>query len=120
MSARTATARTLALGSLVALLLVLSVEIFGIARLGNGARAVLWAMCVAPLALFLPGLLRGAWKSCQWLCFVTCVYFFAIVEQLFRPDRAAADWIALVLVVALFVSAMLFARWRQRELAGIP
>src|SRR6185369_4210200 len=97
MRSRADSARLVTLGCLVALLLVLSVEIFGIRDLVLGGRAVLWGMCIVPLALFLPGLLRGAWRSYQWLCFVVCVYFFVIVERLFRPTSSALTWVSLVL-----------------------
>jgi uncharacterized membrane protein len=118
MNPRTAHARVVTLGAIVALLLVLSVETLTIVQLGTKARAALWVMCVMPLALFLPGLLRGAWKTYLWLCFVLCAYFLAVVDQLFRPARGVADWLALVLVVVSFAAAMLYARWRQRELAA--
>jgi uncharacterized membrane protein len=79
---------------------------------------VLWTVWVLPLLLFLPGLLRGAWKSHLWLCFVLMVYFTVTVSELFDPRREAADWLELAAIVVLFVAAMMYARWRQRELGG--
>ena len=114
MRSRAATARHATIGCLAALALVLSVEIFGTEGPALGTRAVVWTIGIVPLALFLPGLVRGSSKSFQWLCFVACVYFFAIMS---RPAGSMLHWISLLLVVALFVSAMMYSRWRQRELA---
>ena len=118
MSPRTRHARSVALVSFAAVVLLLSLQTFGIARLQLLTRAVLWVVWVLPLLLFLPGLLRGAWKSYLWLCFMILVYFTITVSKLFDPRRTPADWLELVAIVVLFVSAMMFARWRQREILG--
>jgi len=118
MSSRQQTARFLAFASYCALVGVLTVDLLSIDRLQPQTRAFLWAMWVAPLLLFLPGMLRGSWRSYLWLCFVSCMYFMMAVFNLFRPQRDAADWAELLLVVVLFVSAMMYSRWRQREIAA--
>ena len=117
MSTRTRRARQLALLSFWALVLLLTAEVAGIGRLQPLTRAVLWAVWVLPLLLFLPGLARGAWKSHLWLCFVVMVYFTVSVSELFDPRRNLADWAELAAIVVLFTASMLYARWRQRELA---
>lgn len=117
MSLRTRLARQFALGSFAVLVLLLTVETVGIVRLQPLTRAVLWTVWVLPLLLFLPGLLRGAWKSHLWLCFVVLVYFTVSVSELFDPRHGLADWLELGAIVVLFVAAMMYARWRQRELA---
>ena len=119
MSRGTRWARVCVFASFVALIVLLSAGVFGVERLQERTRAVLWVIWVAPLLLFLPGLLRGAWKSYLWLCFVVLVYFTLTVSRLFGPRRDVADWLELASIVVLFVSAMLFARWRQRELAAV-
>ena len=118
LASRTRWARQLTLGCLVVLLVVLSVEIYGIVRLAPETRAFLWVIWVLPLLLFLPGLVRGNWKSYLWLCFVVLVYFMVTVSELFGPEREIADVFELMLIVVLFIAAMMYARWRQRELAG--
>lgn len=118
MSERTARARQVALGSFVALVLVLAVEVLGIARLELATRVFLCVIWVGPLLVFLPGLLRGHWKTYLWLCFVILVYFMVAVSELFGPYRDAADVLELILIVTLFTASMLYGRWRQRELAG--
>lgn len=109
-------ARRLALASYAGLLVVLTLEVFGIAALEPQSRAFLWAIFCLPLLVFLPGMLRGSWKTYLWLCFVLLVYFTVVVTNLFFPDANAFDWTELVLVCVLFLSSMLFGRWRQREL----
>lgn len=73
-----------------------------------------------PLLIFLPGMVRENLRSYVWLCFVSLLYFISLVERLFaQPDSllAAAGMVA---VVSLFISSMLFVRWRARELKSSP
>lgn len=115
---RTELARRVSLGSYAVLLVVLSLQIFGIEGLEVRARAFFWVIATGPLIVFLPGLLRGTWKTYLWLCFVLLAYFMVAVDVLFRPGAGAVDWLQLVLICVLFTTAMFYARWRQRELAG--
>lgn len=71
---RTALAKRLALTCYAVLILLLSVEVFGIVRLEPATRAFWWVISIGPLIVFLPGLLRGAWKTYLWLCFVLLAY----------------------------------------------
>jgi len=115
---RTEGVRRLALACYCVLLVVLSLQIFGIEGLQLRARGFFWVIAAGPLIVFLPGLLRGTWKTYLWLCFVLLAYFMVTVDVLFRPGAGATDWLQLALICVLFTSAMFFARWRQRELAG--
>ena len=84
---------------------------------------VIWLGKLLPLLIFLPGMMRDNLRTYIWLCFVSLLYFIALVERLFaRPDNPLAI-IGMVAVVVLFVAAMLYVRWRARELraaAGNP
>ena len=111
-------ARRVTLVGYVLLPVVLSLQVFGIATVEPATRGFLWVIWVGPLVVFLPGLLRGTWKSYIWLCFVLLVYFMGTVSGLAAPPNEACEWLQLVLVCLVFTSAMLYARWRQRELAG--
>jgi uncharacterized membrane protein len=112
-------AQRVALACYAALVLVLSIEVFGIVRLEPASRSFLWVFWIGPLLVFLPGLLRGAWKTYLWLCFVLLVYFMVTVGELFDTRTAdAGEWLELALNVILFNAAMFYARWRQREIAG--
>jgi uncharacterized membrane protein len=71
---------------------------------------------VLPLLIFLPGMLKDNLRSYIWLCFVSLLYFIALVERLFaQPDSALAA-LGMLSVVTLFIAAMMFVRWRARDL----
>jgi len=80
---------------------------------------IIWLGKLLPLMLFVPGMLRDKPRSFIWLCFVSLLYFIAMVERIFaQPDSALAAT-GLVAVILLFISAMLYARWRSVELSSI-
>ena len=118
MNPKALSARRVALFSLAALVLLLTVNVFGITRLEVQSRAVLWAISILPLLLLLPGILRGAWKSYAWMCFALLVYFQVFVTEVFRKPRDPVTLGLLVAVVLLFAAAMVFVRLRRKELAG--
>ena len=77
---------------------------------------IIWLAVLLPLLVFLPGMLRDNLRSYIWLCFVCLLYFMRLVEALFaRPDDLLAAC-GMVAVVVLFLGAMLYVRWRAREL----
>ncbi len=82
----------------------------------HGLPWVLWLGKLLPLLLFLPGMLRDRLRSYIWLCFVSLLYFIALVERLFAQPGSGLAWCGLVAVVTLFCAAMLYVRWRAREL----
>jgi uncharacterized membrane protein len=111
-------ARRITLWSLAVLVALLTANIFGITRLELQSRAVLWAISTVPLLLFLPGLLRGAWKSYAWMCFALMVYFQVFVTEAFRKPSDPITLGLLACVVLIFSAAMIFVRLRRKELAG--
>jgi uncharacterized membrane protein len=118
MSPQALLARRVALWSLAAMILLLSANIFGITRLELQSRAVLWAISTLPLLLFLPGLLRGAWKSYAWMCFALMIYFQAFVTEAFRKPRDPLTLGQIACLLIAFVGAMIYVRLRRKELAG--
>lgn len=77
---------------------------------------IFWLVMLLPLLIFLPGMLKNKLRSYIWLCFVCLIYFLVLVLRLFaRPDSPLAIT-GMVAVVILFIAAMLFVRWRAREL----
>ena len=119
-SQRCALARALALASLVALLLALLWQFATLPGVPVATRAVLWALVALPLLVFLPGMVRGQWKTYQWLCFVVLLYFMQLSTRLFAPQATFLHWTEIALVGILFTSSMLYARWRRRALALRP
>ena len=77
---------------------------------------ILWLGKLLPLLIFLPGMLRDRLRSYIWLCFVCLLYFIALVERLFALPGSSLAIIGTVAVVTLFTAAMLYVRWRAREL----
>ncbi len=76
---------------------------------------VVFAVKLLPLLIFLPGMLRDQLRSYVWLCFVSLLYFIVLVERVFAEPAGLAGWIGLGSVVLLFSAAMLYVRWRGRE-----
>ncbi len=82
----------------------------------GGAPWIIWVFHLLPLVMFLPGMLRDNLRSFIWLCFVSLGYFMHLVVEVFaRPDSWSAIT-GLVAVVILFNAAMLYVRWRAKEL----
>ncbi|HEY6132167.1 MAG TPA: DUF2069 domain-containing protein [Halioglobus sp.] len=76
----------------------------------------IWGLKVMPLLMFLPGMYRDNLRSYIWLCFVCLGYFLILVQRVFaQPDNLLVIS-GLVSVVILFTAAMLYVRWRSREL----
>jgi len=71
---------------------------------------------VVPLLMFLPGIIRDNLRSYIWLCFVSLLYFLVLVQRLFAQPGSVLAIAGMIAVVTLFVSAMLYVRWRAREL----
>ena len=73
---------------------------------------LVWLMRVAPLLLFVPGMLRGNPRSYFWLCLVCLLYFLTLVLRLFADPFNPVAMAAMAALVGLFVSAVLYVRWR--------
>lgn len=83
----------------------------------SGTPAILLVFAVVPLLIFIPGLRKENYRSISMLCFVTLLYFTAIVANLFEPDSSFFDISAVIAVVTLFIVSMMYSRWLQREKA---
>jgi uncharacterized membrane protein len=77
---------------------------------------IIWAFKLVPLLLFLPGMRRDNLRSFIWLCFVCLGYFMVLVQRLFATPADPVAITGMVAVVVLFTFAMLYVRWRAREL----
>ena len=73
-----------------------------------------------PLLLPLPGLLRGKPKAYAWIAFIAMLYFIhGVVESWTLWADSGVRVLALtetLLASLLFVAALLYTRWRAREL----
>lgn len=108
---RTSVTRALALATFAVFVLAQALD-----SLLRDAPAVIWFLRLAPLLVFIPGLMQDRPRTYIWLCFVILMYFITVVERLFREPSDALAWVAMVSVVVLFNAAMMYSRWRSQEL----
>lgn len=98
----------------VSLLLLLGVQLADIYQ--QGMPAIIALGKLLPLLVFVPGMYRDNLRSYIWLCFVSLLYFISLVTRLFADPDSLRAIIGMVAVVVLFVSAMLYVRWRGKSL----
>ena len=113
-ASRVAVSRGVAAASLLVLLLVQLV-----ASVVDQAPWIVWLARLLPLLIFVPGMIKDSLRSYIWLCFVSLLYFVGAVLNLFAIPGDALAVSSLVSVVSLFLSAMMYVRWRAQELKGI-
>lgn len=77
---------------------------------------LVWLVRVLPLLIFLPGMLADKPRSYIWLCFVCLLYFVTLVERLFIDPANVVAILAMISLTSVFVSAMLYVRWRSQQL----
>lgn len=87
--------------------------------LSHQAPWFIWSLKLLPLLLFLPGMLRDNLRSYIWLCFVCLGYFLVLVQRAFAQPDSPLVITGMVAVVVLFIAAMLYVRWRARELRAL-
>lgn len=83
----------------------------------SGTAPGLLIVVIIPLLIFVPGLSAANYRSLAMLCFVSLLYFTAIVANLYEPDRTPFGIVALIAVVSLFVAAMMYSRWLRASAA---
>lgn len=79
-----------------------------------------WLVTFLPLLIFVPGMLRNNLRSYIWLCFVSLLYFIVLVERLFAQPDSVLHAAGMLFVVTVFTAAMLYVRWKARELKEPP
>ncbi len=107
--------RFIVLASYSILLVVFTVNTMFIPSCNREPNAVIWAMHVVPILLFLPSILRQNVRAHAWLTFVLLGHFMASVSVAFACTSALMTFEVGVLVV-LFIAAMMYIRWRSRAL----
>ena len=73
---------------------------------------ILLIQCL-PLALILPSLIQGHYRSYSWLCFILLMYFIFAVMNALQSKAQITDLVYVALVVLLFTVAMMTSRWQQ-------
>jgi len=78
---------------------------------------ILVAVLIPPV-LTIPGLLKGASRSYQWLCFIALFYMTHGILLAFTPGRLTPGLIETSLCLTMFFSAIIFIRARRRHDQG--
>ncbi|MBI6943128.1 DUF2069 domain-containing protein [Pseudomonas putida] len=113
--------RALSLAFFFGLIALLVVNNLWFANLHGARVEVILAIELVPLLLLLPGMWLGSARAHAWTCFVVNIYFIKGVLAAFDPARAFFGWVEVVVSLGLFVSGLLFVRWKfqhERRLAG--
>lgn len=82
----------------------------------RNAPAIVWLFKLAPLLVVVPGALRDHLRSMVWLSFVSLLYFLMAVQRIFAEPHSLRAIVELLAVIVLFLSAMLYVRYRARDL----
>lgn len=104
--------------SYFALMVALSLSTWVWIQEGRQPSITIWVIRVAPLLIFVRGVLREDLRTLAWLCFVVLLYFVMAVTESMSPFALWINYVELALTVIIFISATLFIRWRGRYLAA--
>ncbi|KAA0875797.1 DUF2069 domain-containing protein [Nitrincola tapanii] len=80
---------------------------------------VIWLVHLLPLLGFLRVVIKGDARGHAWLCFLLLFYFLGAVLASLMP---LTRWLGLIesgLLMLLFTSAMMFARWQSQLDRGL-
>jgi len=75
---------------------------------------VIWLLHLAPLLAFAHVIIKGSPRGHAWLCFVLLLLFIGAVLAASNPNTQLYGLGYTFLVSTLFVSAMMYTRWRAR------
>jgi len=80
-----------------------------------GIPLFIWAMLCIPLFIFIPGILSGSHRSASWLSYVTMIYFIGSILVFFTPRGELWGGLMVLSTLILFVTTMLYTRWKKEE-----
>lgn len=69
-----------------------------------------------PLLIFIPGLKRQSEQTTAWLSYMSMLYFVFAVLLVFTPGAALWGLLMTIATLTLFMTSMLYTRWRKAEL----
>lgn len=108
--------RALSLLLLAALTLLLLLWNYLVADLGQARPLVISVIELLPLLVLAPWIILGSAQAHAWLAIAINLYFIKGILAWFHPDRFWLGLLETGISIALFVSAMLYARWRSQLL----
>lgn len=113
--------RVLSLTCFLGLIGLLCVYYWVFANLHGARPWVILLIELVPLLILLPGMLKGSPRGHSFTCFVVNLYVIKGALAAFDSNRQVFGLLEITASIALFISAMLFVRWRyqlDRRLAG--
>lgn len=110
-----ARSRSAVLINYAALLIVFTINTLLVPSCNREPNTAIWLLHTVPLLIFLPGLIRQSPRVLVWLTFILLGHFMASVSIAFACTSVLM-LIEVVLIVLLFISTMMYIRWRSREL----
>ncbi|MGB1239190.1 MAG: DUF2069 domain-containing protein [Pseudomonadales bacterium] len=104
--------RRLSIVSYFALLVLFTLWYLIIHPVDTANPWVIWLLHFLPIAAFIKTVQRGDPRGHAWLCFMLILYFNeAVLAATTVLDTRLFGSIYTLIVVVLFVSAMMYARW---------
>ncbi|WP_300730148.1 DUF2069 domain-containing protein [Pseudomonas sp.] len=113
--------RALSLVCFFGLIGLLCVYYLAFANLHGARPWVILLIELVPLAILVPGMLMGSARGHSFTCYVVNLYLIKGALAAFDPNRQLFGLLEIAASVAVFISAMLYVRWRyqlDRRLAG--
>jgi uncharacterized membrane protein len=89
---------------------------FFLAEYPGSVRYILSAVQILPLLIFIPGLKQDSHRTHTWICFVMLFYFTVYTVEVMSPTRIITDVMILTYTVVIFISSMMFIRWKKRQI----
>ncbi|MDE1462376.1 DUF2069 domain-containing protein [Spartinivicinus poritis] len=99
---------------LTLLLATLTLWIFVINPPSVDRPYIIWLVQIVPIAIIIPGVLKGNPRSFAWLCFIILLYFTSAVLNTYESPSELYGWIKLTLCISLFITAMMYVRCYYR------
>ena len=118
---RVKVSRVVSLVCFFGLITLLIVYYLGLADLHGARPWVILLIELVPLLLLAPGMILGSPRAHSWTCFVVNLYFIKGALASFDANRSLFGVLEMLASLAVFVSALLYIRWRfqyNRKLAG--
>lgn len=78
---------------------------------------LIWLFKVAPFLLLVRGLWQKRHTTSAWLSFLSMLYFIFAVLLIYTPHAALYGWLLSLSSLLLFLSSMLYTRWKKQQLA---
>ena len=113
--------RVVSLACFFGLIALLCVYYLMFANLHGARPWVILLIELVPLMFVVPGMLMGSPRGHSFTCYVVNLYLIKGALAAFDPNRQLFGLLEIAASVAVFVSALLFVRWRyqlDRRLAG--